>query len=70
MAMSPEAEKALMERTCAGCHSIDVVTSQRMSAKEWNSVVQTMVGRGAQATDAEVKSIVDYLAKTYGVNAK
>lgn len=69
-AMSPEAEKALVERTCAGCHSIDVVTSQRMSAKEWNNVVQTMVGRGAQASDAEAKSIVDYLAKTYGVNAK
>src|ERR1022692_3627755 len=49
-----------------GCHSIEVVTSQRMSGAEWNSVVQTMVARGAQASDAEVKLVVEYLAKTLG----
>ena len=57
--------KALVEKTCGtGCHSVEVVTSQRMNAKEWNSMVQNMVARGAQASDAEVKVIVEYLAKT------
>jgi quinoprotein glucose dehydrogenase len=60
-------EKALVEKTCGtGCHSVEVVTSQRMSEKDWNAVVQSMVARGAQASDAEVKVIVDYLAKTLG----
>jgi cytochrome c5 len=45
---------------------VEVVTSQRMNEKEWNAVVQSMVARGAQASDAEVKAIVDYLAKTLG----
>jgi len=59
--------KALVEKTCGtGCHSVEVVTSQRMNEKEWNAVVQSMVARGAQASDAEVKVIVDYLAKTLG----
>ena len=59
--------KALVEKTCGtGCHSMEVVTSQRMGGTEWNSVVQNMVARGAQASDAEVKLIVDYLAKTLG----
>jgi glucose dehydrogenase len=59
--------KALVEKTCGtGCHSLEVVTSQRMNEKEWNAVVQSMVARGAQASDAEVKVIVDYLAKTLG----
>jgi hypothetical protein len=59
--------KALVEKTCSsGCHSIEVVTSQRMSAEEWTSVVQTMVARGAKASDGEAKVIVDYLAKTLG----
>jgi quinoprotein glucose dehydrogenase len=59
--------KALVEKTCGtGCHSVEVVTSQRMSASEWNSVVQSMVARGAPASDAEIKAIVDYLAKTVG----
>jgi hypothetical protein len=60
-------EKALVEKTCGtGCHSVEVVTSQRMNTKDWNAVVQGMVARGAQASDAEVKVIVDYLSKTLG----
>jgi quinoprotein glucose dehydrogenase len=59
--------KALIEKTCGtGCHSVEVVTSQRMSASEWNSMVHGMVARGAQASDAEVIVIVDYLTKTLG----
>jgi hypothetical protein len=59
--------QALVEKTCGtGCHSTEVVTSQRMSLREWNTVVDTMVARGAQASDAEVKLIVEYLAKTLG----
>ena len=59
--------KALVEKTCGtGCHSVEVVTSQRMNAAEWNAIVQNMVARGAPASDAEVKVIVDYLAKTLG----
>jgi len=59
--------KALVEKTCGtGCHSVEVVTSQRMNEKNWNAVVQGMVARGAQASDAEVKVIVEYLSKTLG----
>jgi glucose dehydrogenase len=56
--------RALVEKTCGtGCHSIEVVTSQRMNEKEWNAIVQNMVARGAQASDSEVTAIVEYLAK-------
>src|SRR2546423_7877998 len=59
--------KALVEKTCGtGCHSVEVVTSQRMNEKEWNAVVQGMVARGAKASDSEVKVIVEYLGKTLG----
>jgi hypothetical protein len=60
-----------MERTCGtGCHSVEVVTSQRMSAKEWNAIVQTMIARGARVSDPESKAIVQYLAKTFGRSEK
>jgi len=63
--------KALLERTCGtGCHSVEVVKNQRMSAKEWDAVVQSMVARGARATDPEIKAIIDYLTKTYGPTGK
>jgi hypothetical protein len=59
--------RTLVEKTCGvGCHSMDVVTSQRMNEGEWNSIVQNMVARGAQASDQEVKVIVEYLGKTLG----
>jgi hypothetical protein len=60
-------EKALVERTCGtGCHSLEVVTSQRMNQAEWSAVTQNMVAHGARASDAEVHVIVEYLAKTLG----
>jgi quinoprotein glucose dehydrogenase len=63
--------KALVAKTCGTeCHSVEVVTSQRMGAKEWDATVQTMVARGAHASDAEIKTIIDYLSKTYGPSAK
>ena len=63
--LSAGAAKALLEKTCAGgCHPIDVVTTQRMTKEEWTAVVRSMIARGARATDAEAKAIVDYLVKT------
>jgi len=65
--LPPGGAKALVEKTCGtGCHSVEVVTSQRMNRAEWDAVVQNMVARGAPASDAEVKVIVEYLAKTLG----
>jgi glucose dehydrogenase len=59
--------KTLLQRTCGtGCHAIEVVTSQRMKEADWNAMVQSMVARGAKASDEEVKVIVDYLTKTLG----
>lgn len=59
--------KALVEKTCGTqCHTLEVVSSQRMNEKEWLAIVQNMTARGAQATKPEVKAIVEYLAKTYG----
>ena len=65
--LPPGGAQALVEKTCGtGCHSVEVVTSQRMNAAEWSAVVQSMVARGAQASDAEAQVIVDYLSKTLG----
>lgn len=59
--------KALVERTCGtGCHSVEVVTTQRMNKAEWKAVAQSMVARGVRASDAELSVIVEYLATTLG----
>jgi hypothetical protein len=63
--LPPGGAKELVEKTCGtGCHSIEVVTSQRMNSAEWKAMVQHMVARGAQASDGEAKVIADYLGRT------
>jgi quinoprotein glucose dehydrogenase len=52
-------------RTCAGCHSLSVISAQRHTAPDWNDLVQVMAGRGANATDAEFDQIATYLAKAF-----
>jgi quinoprotein glucose dehydrogenase len=65
--LPPGGAKALVDKTCGtGCHSVEVVTSQRMSAGDWNAIVQSMVARGAQASEGDVKAIVEYLSQTLG----
>lgn len=65
--LPPGGAKALMEKTCGtGCHSVDLVTTQRMSSQEWSAVVENMIARGARASDPEAKAIVEYLAKAFG----
>jgi glucose dehydrogenase len=65
VALSAGEAATLVGKTCGtSCHSVEVVTSQRLSPKEWSALVENMVNRGAQATDAQTKAIADYLGKT------
>jgi hypothetical protein len=52
-------------RVCSGCHAAEIVASQHLSPQEWNSLVQTMSARGANATDEELDQITDYLARSF-----
>jgi competence protein ComEA len=58
--------KALVEKVCTACHSLEVVTGQKMTKDQWSDTVADMVSRGASASDEDLDKIVDYLAKNYG----
>ena len=59
--------RALVQRTCGvGCHSIEVVTTQRRSEREWRELVQNMVARGAGVKEEEMGVVVRFLAETLG----
>jgi competence ComEA-like helix-hairpin-helix protein len=58
--------KALLERTCVKCQSINATTRQRNDRERWSLIVDNMVSRGAEATDPEIEKIIDYLAKNFG----
>lgn len=58
--------KALVEKVCAKCHTLDATMRQRNTKDRWSAIVDDMVARGAEATDAELEQIVEYLARNLG----
>ena len=61
------AGKALVQRSCgSGCHNLDVVVTQRLTRQGWQRTVDTMVARGATGSDAEMKLVIEYLARHFG----
>ena len=64
----PGPERELMLKVCSGCHSANVSASKRMDTQDWHSLVQTMAGRGAVATDEEFDEISTYLARSFPIS--
>jgi quinoprotein glucose dehydrogenase len=60
------AGKAVVVKVCTQCHGSSVFTGMRMDRAGWQDLVQEMVIKGAQGTRAEIRTVVDYLAKHYG----
>ena len=58
--------KALVERTCKKCHTIETITRARLTPERWGEVVDDMISRGAEGTDEEFDQMVEYLAKNFG----
>ena len=64
---SPDGKgKATFQRICAGCHELDVATSNRFTQTGWAQKVDDMISRGATASDEEVSEVVAYLTKYFG----
>ncbi len=57
--------KDLVESQCGSCHGLEQVQAHRDTQEGWQSLVDYMVSRGMAATDAEVKTMTEYLAKAY-----
>lgn len=60
------AGKDVVQHMCTQCHSLSVVTGQRMSAEHWASQVEDMVSRGAKGSPADINLVTRYLSTFYG----
>jgi competence ComEA-like helix-hairpin-helix protein len=63
------AGRAEFESACGHCHSLERSTDLRLTAAQWQAVVDDMVGRGALASSDDVQRIVAYLARHFGPDA-
>ena len=58
--------KKLFEERCGICHGLDRATDQRKTIDEWSRTVRRMRDAyGANLTDEEAKTIINYLSKLY-----
>lgn len=65
-ASTNDADRALLEKDCSSCHSVDQVIARSRSAAEWAETIDRMVNYGAQLTPEDNKRIADFLAAHYG----
>ena len=66
--LTPAPGSEVTQTQCQFCHSTDYIVMQpRGDAKQWEGVVTKMIKVfGAPVTDADAKTIADYLARAYG----
>jgi cytochrome c5 len=65
--LRPGSGVEVVQRNCLPCHSTDYIVRQPAGdAKHWEPEVKKMIAvYGASITDADVQTIVDYLAAAY-----
>lgn len=58
---------ALFRLTCDQCHSVEIPLSERRDRKGWKYTVDNMRNYGAQLTDQQAETIIDYLTRERGL---
>lgn len=64
--LPPGKGQEIVLRMCSNCHELDAITTSKMSKKRWTSLVDDMVSKGAEGTDAEVEIVIGYLSRNFG----
>jgi competence ComEA-like helix-hairpin-helix protein len=64
--LPPGEGQAIVQQKCASCHALKVVTGKRASREQWAPIVDRMITRGADVSDDELDTLLDYLAKNFG----
>ncbi len=55
----------LLNTRCAMCHSIDLITQQRLGESKWRAEIEKMIGWGAYLSLPEQDILVSYLASRF-----
>ena len=59
--------KKVFDAVCGACHDVDTAVGERRTKAGWRATVDVMVNRGARATDEELNTIIEYLARYFGI---
>jgi hypothetical protein len=53
-----------LQRSCTGCHRLDVVKAQRLTRWEWSRELDKMTSMGAKIEQR--KALLNYLVRNFG----
>jgi quinoprotein glucose dehydrogenase len=68
-ASMPEGQgKAVVQRMCASCHTLESILRGKRTAEKWGEVVDDMIGRGAVGSDDEIDLVIEYLSEHFGTH--
>ena len=59
----------LVQGACTNCHGLDQVTSVTHDTEGWRTTVNNMVNNGANLSDKDVDTVVDYLSAHFNSSA-
>ena len=59
--------KAITEKMCTPCHGLQNVIKARLTKDRWTALVDDMVARGAEGTDAEIDTVTKYLVANFSL---
>jgi competence protein ComEA len=62
--------KDVVAKACLSCHGAGNFRKKRLAKDGWSEQVADMIDRGAQATDAQVDAVVQYLTENFGKTSR
>jgi len=65
--LPPGEGKDVVVRVCAPCHGVYPLAQRHRTKEAWEGLVDNMESRGAKGTDADFKTVVQYLVTNFGV---
>jgi competence ComEA-like helix-hairpin-helix protein len=64
--LPPGEGQAIVQQKCSSCHALKVVTGKKASRQQWSTIVDRMITRGADVSEDDIDTLLDYLAKNFG----
>jgi len=62
--------KDVVADTCTECHSLRRIKAQRLDEEGWKNILREMIENGASIEQDDRATIIEYLTKNFGPDAK
>ncbi len=58
--------KRMLDTVCTACHNLNRVQTKNLNQDDWMTIVERMKGKGAELSEDDTMTLIEYLVKNYG----